>query len=662
MSEPSSYEFNIDLERFMRRRSLSGQTLSSSVNVYGDECLRDLLLRAAAENGHVDVDHVLRLLRSGSARPRSLSSADLDTWIDRSALRDVLGLSATEPRPPFEVSLNLGTQTFFGTTIRKPHIFRGVRLSPRSLKVALYYKAAWRVSPLTFDPNTREILLERCPVPSCNSKFSSKNTLGLQYCWACGNRELENGAPYRYIDLRDFAQPLVHVDDEEALDFAIGLIDPQKSDGTKRISALHDDFSSLHRGGVFNFIAVVGGHLGTLGNACGTLIPTRTRRRPMVGYTVEPPALAEAARMVLAWPSRFQEFLSHVRQLRPDVPDYPGRFFRSHGFTPQFRKTILGLINDERRISRASGMLQKATESQNSMDALFAETVPLIQVRRCHNEESVSAGTDWDRYPVDIGDDQVRLTVLRKKPGIQTLANAIGVPTYEFNHLVKQKLLAPSVVDLNSGEQLHLAARPLVESLVGQRSRKGMPKKVFSLGRAMNAISLRLEQPWTHLLLAATQGLFEYWFDRSRGVSLFNSIKIQNLDLLRATILESPPSAQSRRKYLLSNSDAAITLCTMPGGFSKYVREGLLNTPSTLEELQRVRVKYLLACEISTRLAEEGSVGRGHKSVTSEMAQKGISFVAGRNLTLWDRAQAEALYGSSLKPCIFDEPLETHNV
>jgi transposase len=109
---------------------------------------------------------------------------------------------------------------FFGTKVRKNYRECAIRrVSPRALSAELYHRAVWDLRPFSFDPVTKEVLLDTCPV--CRKKLGWKNTHAPQHCDKCiDERGLAN------VDLRDYPQPLVEVDDRRALDFVTGLVDP----------------------------------------------------------------------------------------------------------------------------------------------------------------------------------------------------------------------------------------------------------------------------------------------------------------------------------------------------------------------------------------------------------------------------------------------------
>jgi hypothetical protein len=112
------------------------------------------------------------------------------------------------------------TLNFFGTKIRAQYCEAKVRrIAPRALEIEPYHRAVWQLRPFSFDPSTRELLLDTCPV--CNKKLGWRRAQGATMCDKCVD---DDGLPN--VDLRDFPQPVVDIDDVEALDFVTGLVDP----------------------------------------------------------------------------------------------------------------------------------------------------------------------------------------------------------------------------------------------------------------------------------------------------------------------------------------------------------------------------------------------------------------------------------------------------
>ncbi|MGN6310709.1 MAG: hypothetical protein ACTHNN_14280 [Xanthobacteraceae bacterium] len=114
----------------------------------------------------------------------------------------------------------IGAIDFFGTKVRTQYletIFR--RVSPRALAIAPYYRAMWDLRPFSFDPETRERYLKFCPV--CGERLRWIFVRGPTHCDNCVT---DRGLPK--TDLRDYPQPVFEFQDEQAIDFVVGLVHP----------------------------------------------------------------------------------------------------------------------------------------------------------------------------------------------------------------------------------------------------------------------------------------------------------------------------------------------------------------------------------------------------------------------------------------------------
>ena len=164
-------------------------------------------------------------------------------------LARVLGTDREGLVPLFHPTNGRGTIDFFGVTIRAIHRESKLRrVSPRALKLSPHVRAVWHLRPFSFDPATKERLLSECPV--CSKPLGFSVTKGVAFCDHCV-------APGRFgelwpsVDLRDFPQPLVEVEDLEALDFVTGLVDPEPAVRRVFKPALHGDLAAFDRGELF---------------------------------------------------------------------------------------------------------------------------------------------------------------------------------------------------------------------------------------------------------------------------------------------------------------------------------------------------------------------------------------------------------------------------
>lgn len=110
---------------------------------------------------------------------------------------------------------------FFGTRIRADYRESGRRrLSPRGLRISPHHRAIWDLRVFSFDPETRESLIDSCP--ECKRVLGWRRAYGIQYCDWC----LGPNTRHPLVDLRDYPQAVIEVEDGEALDFVTDLVNP----------------------------------------------------------------------------------------------------------------------------------------------------------------------------------------------------------------------------------------------------------------------------------------------------------------------------------------------------------------------------------------------------------------------------------------------------
>lgn len=292
-----------------------------------DENLAGLIARAAGANIYPHARDVLSLAGLETIRPETIVSRHHDNVVE---LADVLGTTPGQLTALFQPALDERQIDFFGTNLRIKHReTRLRRVSPRALADKAYVRAIWSVKPLSFDPSTRETLISRCPV--CDGKLGFTQTWGVEFCEHCIGND-EDGLPIPIVDLRDFLQPLVEVDDEEALDFVVALIDPN-SNG--RQFSLHDTLTGMSRGDLFEMALALAAAIGAENEGVEVNSAAGSRRKEGAG----PKELAMAGRALLNWPTGFDEL---PRQFATSAEKRSGQWalYKEFGALAQLRNDV----------------------------------------------------------------------------------------------------------------------------------------------------------------------------------------------------------------------------------------------------------------------------------------------------------------------------------
>ncbi|KQV83175.1 hypothetical protein ASC90_21465 [Rhizobium sp. Root1220] len=255
-------------------------------------------MRACSENGF------LRVFEVGMLWGNNAHQQTIAPWItsfnapNLSLVASVLGQDEAEIAPLWYGERN-NTINFFDRQIRRKHLIRSRRVSPSSFKKAPYQKAIWHLAPLTFDPQTLEMLLDECPV--CKQKIGWQRTLGICFCENCVDPENPHVSK---TDFRDFPQPKVSAGLASNLRYVTDLIDPEVPAAALR--ALHPELQALGRGEVFELAVEVGRLIDQESSPPDTA-------RPHKGGPVTPQALGDAGRALSNWPDGFYEVGERLR-------------------------------------------------------------------------------------------------------------------------------------------------------------------------------------------------------------------------------------------------------------------------------------------------------------------------------------------------------------
>lgn len=267
---------------------LIGRRVAIPVMPLPGEALADLIFRAASANGYKTVWELFGERGSFSHSAFAINQPDVR------GLADLLGTpTGDEDLAPLRYPKLSGSPVkcdFFGACLPGRHFIGWRRVSPLALRDAPHSKAIWHLTAINFDPSNYERLLDKCP--ACDTKLNFRDTRGVCHCHKCGPS----------IDFRDFEQPKVEVEDNEALDFMTGLVDPMRPQGKAAVSLLHPDLCQENPGHVFTLGVLVAAALDNRQKASG--------RRVLSSAEVSASSLATAGRALLNWPDGLAQILS----------------------------------------------------------------------------------------------------------------------------------------------------------------------------------------------------------------------------------------------------------------------------------------------------------------------------------------------------------------
>ncbi|MBY5406153.1 hypothetical protein [Rhizobium leguminosarum] len=278
--------------------------LALSPRLQPKEGLPDILFRCVAENGFDDV-RVINTITGGNKLAgwshSAMTTRDIDAGRIAQALRVETAVikSLLYGRTP-------GLINFFGARMTYSNLSGTRRLSPAYVSEYGHQKAIWGLRCLSFDPQSREVLIDRCPRPLCGRLLTFYRTAGVAFCTHCG------------ADLREYPQAKVEIEDERALDFFTSLIEPSPTP-----SILDSGDGVLRR--------FPSGDLFTLVVESAKLLdcPKRPKypcenRTPGSRYPVSSHSLVEASRAVLNWPEAFLRMARKIKQINSRDNDQRG--------------------------------------------------------------------------------------------------------------------------------------------------------------------------------------------------------------------------------------------------------------------------------------------------------------------------------------------------
>jgi hypothetical protein len=443
--------------------------LIHEVQPIGGEGLGELLLRATSENGYQKTDWILSLCGRKGTRLSNLLSRPAS---DLAPLAKVLGLKRGQNDlvPLLHPSKMPGWIEFFGTQLRSKYLdLVHRRVSPSALRQSCHLRAMWAIKILSFDPGTKELLLDRCPV--CDRRLNFRSVIEI---WSCANCERIDDEGFRRaaVDLRDFPQPVVEVDDLEGLDFVTGLVDPDPQVRASFRPNLDRDLEAMSRGELFEVIVAICCAL--CGDAGGnTTNRSLWRPRNSEGYRKFTPQLfAKAGRALLGWPDAFHRLAEDVRSNAGERPGY-------HGIQKELGP-LLSITFDCKVPRLACTLIRKALEDNMAMTASAMPTARGAKHR--YRDDLITMQDAADELSVC----RQSMSKLSRYPGIEVFRSPTGTSPVLFRRKqiedilqLKSQLLPSTRLAVELGIP-RSALRELSLAGLLERERAGPSSRFFS--------------------------------------------------------------------------------------------------------------------------------------------------------------------------------------
>lgn len=496
--------------------------------------------------------------------------------------------------PLFMPRLSSSTHDFFGAEIRTLHREVQVRrLAPGTLKDIGYHKAAWQLRALSFDPRTKERLISECPV--CGTSLGFVWSRGLAFCDRCQQPD-ENDFMRPSVDLRDFPQDRVEIEDMEALDFFTSIIDPDPEVRDRFSPALHDDLSAP-RGALYELAFTI---------ACAI------RQRPERAVTsvakpggrddfdrLEPSDLARGGRVLMNWPEGFHVLCDEVRSNAEERPGHYGvkkELGALYAVTTD-RALPIGLRAAVRK-QIEQNMAVTAYELPTVRKGHYRNRADLLTMQAASDEYGIrrklmsrlAAHPDMTVIRSSNGSQSAPVLFLRSE--IEAVAAArgdmeaagsaavrMGVPTG-----VMQKLAAVGLVDRVEGPVLLLMvgkeyyARSSVDRLIAELQAKVVdavpPETYIRLTKALYRLPPG-EKPWAELIRAVLDDRVQVFRIEGRLTAAITSLAAASFEDVRRAVAV-PGAVAAPASDLLTHAEAAVMLGVTEVTISRLIGKKLL--------------------------------------------------------------------------------------
>ncbi|RJG44396.1 hypothetical protein D3Y55_09090 [Mesorhizobium sp. DCY119] len=624
------------------------------------ESMAELVLRATVLNSYRRTTHVLAAAGFEVGR-HSVRISSLSRGLDGLAV--ALGLphgsddlERVAIRP---IAGKPGWVNFFRAPLRAVHRdARQRRVSPMSLRKSLHLKAMWTVGVFSFDPDTKELLLDRCP--ECLRPPTFSRSYGLQFCVRVDRYGVTRGR----VDFRDYPQPNLEINDLEALDFCSGLIDPERSNGDG-CRSLHPEIGAFEPSALFEGILAVACAITSRASHTSSTLERPSCLADYQRFTSE--VLAKSARMFLDWPDGFHKIAADVRATAGDRSGYYG-----------VRKElgpIVAISMDQHVDPLLKSLLKRriATDMEGWEGAAHAirtgtyragdDYVPVCQATKDFNLDSrtilrlVRSGAlpfrqlkNAQKGPMMVDVAALKDIIAHRRETLSSTKVAVDfcVPRACVSALADMGLLTPAKPRLSVPYAMGYYEKSSVEDLrrrcEDMASRTPPPATAMTITKAVGRLLPKLTNPWPEIFLRIIAGQLEVWC--VGGKSLMASLAVRDAAALQ--FLYDAVSSSLAPDIVFTQQDAAGVLKTTPVIVNQLVREGFLSRKPTVTELGAFEREFILTSEITERFSALGQKLRW-RDVPRILRAAGIQpYVLEQKKTLvWQRREVEPLLAAA---------------
>jgi transposase-like protein len=517
--------------------------------------------------------------------------------------------------------VNESTIEFFGTKIRAQYLESTVRrVSPRALRISPHHRAIWDLRPFAFDPATREQLLVRCP--ACDTRLGWHRLAGPASCGHCVD---ERGRP---TDLRVFPQPIVELDDEEATDFAIALVHPDRAKRDLATKLVPDELRSVPASDLFEAIVSI----------ASILRPSNVHQNNAVGRPktlkefedLTPDLLVMGVRAIIGGEEGFARVADRMRTTMERRPAAHG-IFKEIGplaatavdkkIAPAmqvfFRKAIerdFARTADLGFVRKRTSVIEYTSETWRNINDLHREFgVPATAISRLAESGLVETRRVADvRSPIMINRaDFIPLANLYKDAVDERSASAqLQVSYGALAELARRKVIerveGPTTALLGDAPYYRLSTISALLMAINRRADRPVPpQKGPFLNRAASAFAPHV--PWPTIIELILSGGILIHRRRESAKNWPAAVGIDDPENFRQVIADAAHADVGSNEDWLRTHEAALLLGCRRDMVSRLQKQGLLHSRRSRSrfysraELEAFRRKYIFGREMLAR-------------------------------------------------------------
>lgn len=597
-----------------------GRPLVIPVSPKPGEGLPDLVLRAASENSYTSTSTVLLAAGLSGRYAAGVASNAIGHEEELSRTLGVEGGKATIAKLVHEpVSGRPGWHNFFDTPMRMAHreVLRR-RVSPTALRRSNHARAIWSVKVFSFDPETKELLLDKCP--ECGNWLAYSLSYGVHCCGICLGKDGEGFVRSR-VDLRDFPQPVVEVDDMEALDFVTGLIDPNLEVRSHFRPALPDALQPFARGELFEFVIALACAITADPAKVTAFLPRPAARQEYARFT--PEVLTLAGRTVLSWPKGFDRLTSLAREsadlrkghfgIKKELGALLALRLDPH-IDPGLREESRRALEQDMRQTATGHTMVRRKENLYREDLLTIEQaskrirLSRKTMRRLVGDRTISArraGTA-ERAPILVSRSEVEAVVRAKTAFVSaaSASNKLGLPIAVLQSLDAAGVLRASASPMGLAPGSYYL-KDSVEGFLDQLHCRADPNlartDLVSLRRAALLAGSPRKNPWPALLKGVLEGQLDL-VSRGSGQSPLGRYCVAE-DTISRISAEALPWPEPADFPPLTRADIGFLLDLPTPTVYALIQDGILSTRPTLGEVQMFHGEFVMSSEAARILS-----------------------------------------------------------